>query len=132
MYPYLTHLPFQYPIFKIRRYFSWLVVVHQPEYLKDITRARDDQISFLDALNEVKYLFVGWFVKINNPKGAQFDYTIGPELHANLSHINITRGSMARNIAARFLDLLDEADKSIHEITQGANEGTPYRPVVIY
>lgn len=106
------------------------MIAHQPEHLKDIARARDDQISFYDALNRVGYHIS---LRIANEiyltyaqKAGQFEYTIGPDLNTNLYHISVARGPMSRNIAVRFPDLLDEINKGLEDILAGADKGTIY------
>ncbi|KXN88011.1 Ent-kaurene oxidase, partial [Leucoagaricus sp. SymC.cos] len=94
-----------YRIFKIPRYCSWLVLLNGPEYLEDIRKA-GAQLSFPEALN----------------KAGQFDYTISPGLREDVIHLNVVRGSMTRNIASRFPDLVDETDKALESLLDGATQ----------
>ncbi|KAF9445324.1 cytochrome P450 [Macrolepiota fuliginosa MF-IS2] len=96
----------KYRIFKIRRYFSWLVIVNGPQHLEDIRKATDDKLSFLDALSEA----------------GQLDHTIGPELRNGSYHVNVVRGPMTRSINSCFPSLLDEMDKALGDILREADK----------
>ncbi|KAF7775649.1 hypothetical protein Agabi119p4_4042 [Agaricus bisporus var. burnettii] len=97
---------YRYPIFKITRCFSWLVVVSGQEYLEDLRKASAEQLSFPEALN----------------KAGQFDHTISPGLVHDVIHINAVRGVMNRNIATRFPELLDEMDQAMDDLLGKATE----------
>ncbi|KAF9445833.1 cytochrome P450 [Macrolepiota fuliginosa MF-IS2] len=109
----------KFPVFKLPRYFSWMIVVNGPQYLEDIRKATDDQLSFLAFLNEA----------------SQFEYTIGPEIMTDTYHNNVVRGPMTRNIGSRFSDLIDEVDKAMGDILKGASEdwtGLPCHKSVLH
>ncbi|KAF5363880.1 hypothetical protein D9756_000065 [Leucocoprinus leucothites] len=95
-----------FPVFKIPRYFSWLVIITGREHLEDIRKATDDSLSFLDAIEQA----------------GQFDYTISPKLKADYFHINVVRGPMTRNIGTRFPDFLDEINKTFEDLLGGADQ----------
>ncbi|KAJ3570644.1 hypothetical protein NP233_g4261 [Leucocoprinus birnbaumii] len=98
-------------IFKIPRYLSWVVIVNGEQHIEDIRKANDEQLSFLDALDQA----------------AQLDYTIGPGLKDDFFHINVVRGPMTRNIAARFPELLDEIDKALGNLINDSGNGSDQR-----
>jgi hypothetical protein len=123
----------QYPVFKIPRYFSWLVIVTGPDHLEDMRKATDDQMSFDAAANKVNSSR-----KSNcrarahhHVKALQFDYTISPKLRAHLFHHNVIRGPMTRSIGSRFPDFLDEIGKAFEDLLEGADNGTDSRIYVV-
>ncbi|KAJ3570466.1 hypothetical protein NP233_g4384 [Leucocoprinus birnbaumii] len=96
----------KYTIFKIPRFFSWMVVITGREQLEDIRKASDDFLSFSAVIEHA----------------AQLDYTISPKLRADYFHINVVRGPMTRNIGARFPELLDEIDKALGDVMGSTNK----------
>ncbi len=70
------------------------VINHQPERLKDIARARDNQISFYDARNKVDNIFLQFVSDISSMKAKQFEYFTGSDLnvqHRSRSHQDFSR-----------------------------------------
>ncbi|KIJ04805.1 hypothetical protein PAXINDRAFT_49709, partial [Paxillus involutus ATCC 200175] len=39
--------------FKVARLYRWLVVVSGPQFVEDVRKASDDELSFAEATNEV-------------------------------------------------------------------------------
>ncbi|THU98772.1 cytochrome P450 [Dendrothele bispora CBS 962.96] len=86
-------------IFKIPTIDGWQVVVNGTKLVEDIKQASEEQLSNLDATNEI----------------LQTRYTMHPELAPNPYHIDVIRTPLTRNIGARFADIHHEVQKVISE-----------------
>lgn len=78
--------------FKIPGLFQWTVVVSGPKMVDDLRKAKDDQVSFLDAVGE----------------SIQVEHTIGWEVHHDPYHVGIVRSALTRSLVERFPDVQDE------------------------
>ncbi|KAK1231304.1 hypothetical protein PQX77_005584 [Marasmius sp. AFHP31] len=91
----------EYPsaAFKIPKLFGWTVVLNSKEMYEDFKRASEEELSVLDYFEEIM----------------QLQYTMSPVIHENPYHIDVIRGTLTRNIGARFDDVRDELKTAFNE-----------------
>ncbi|KAI0795967.1 cytochrome P450 [Abortiporus biennis] len=87
-------------IFKIPQITRWQVVVTGRKFIEELRKADDEDLSFVEAVNE----------------NFQLDYTIGPEINAKPFHIAVVRGHLTRNIGTIIPKVLDEIQLAFQDI----------------
>lgn len=79
-------------IFKFPGFNQWRILVTNSKFVDEIRKAPDDTLSFDEAVVET----------------LQVHYTMGSPIHDDPYHIEVVRGPLTRNIAAKFDDVRDE------------------------
>ena len=85
--------------------------------IDDIRRASDEQMSFDDAIAEVRNYrnMFSCSHSENFSQIFQIDYTMGPPLHYDPYHNSIIQTTLTRNIASRFDDIHEEIECAFDE-----------------
>ncbi|KAF8844183.1 cytochrome P450 [Paxillus ammoniavirescens] len=78
--------------FKVADLYRWTVVVSGLQFVEDLRKAPDDELSFLEATND----------------NLKLDYTMGHDIHHNPYHVAIIRSQLTRNLATLYPDIRDE------------------------
>ncbi|GLB33473.1 putative cytochrome p450 [Lyophyllum shimeji] len=94
--------------FKIPGLFRWTVVVGGKQMVDDLRKAKDDQISFMEAVGE----------------SIQAEHTMGREVHHDPYHIGIVRSALTRSLVERFPDVQDEIVTAFSEHIPATEEWT--------
>ncbi|KAF8833481.1 cytochrome P450 [Paxillus ammoniavirescens] len=85
--------------FKVADMRRWMVVVSGPQFVEDVRKASDDELSLVEAANEnlkVKYLF-------------------GHDVYHNPYHLPILRSRLIRNLGILYPDIRDEIVMAFEE-----------------
>ncbi|KAK7054327.1 hypothetical protein VNI00_003520 [Paramarasmius palmivorus] len=90
---------FPHRAFKIPTFDGWQVVVHGPKLLDDVRRASENELSIIEAVDDI--------IKAR--------YTISPLIHINPYHVNVIRNTLTRNIGAKFEDIRDEISAAFND-----------------
>ncbi|KAJ8518231.1 hypothetical protein ONZ45_g4693 [Pleurotus djamor] len=103
-------------MFKLPRPDKWMVVVCSPRLVSDLWRASDDDISFTEAIDDVRCLLMITLKSTLTPSSAQqlqIRHTMGPTIMANSFHVKVLLTTMARNLSVRFSDLHEEVSTTV-------------------
>ncbi|KAF4600637.1 hypothetical protein EYR38_005280 [Pleurotus pulmonarius] len=92
-------------IFRIPMVDKWAVIVSESKSIDDIRQARDEDLSFYDAVND----------------GLQTEYIVGRDVTDNHYHVEVVRSALTRSLVARFGDIRDE-------IVAAFNDNIPSKP----
>jgi cytochrome P450 len=105
-------------IFKIADMGDYKVIVTGQDQVSDIRRARDDQLSFDEAVKDT----------------IQQDYTLGAETRQDPFHIPVVRTPLTRALAARFPEIKDEIIEAFNDFIPPNKEWTSYHalPTVMH
>ncbi|KAF7369896.1 hypothetical protein MSAN_00619100 [Mycena sanguinolenta] len=105
----------KYPgrVFRVPRVFRWNFVVSGAALIQDVVTAPEDVLSSVVANRDASAL--------------QLDFTMGPELSANMFHIDIVRTKLTRNLGRCFPDIRDEVSCAFDELI--ASDGTDWKVV---
>ncbi|KZT64524.1 cytochrome P450 [Daedalea quercina L-15889] len=87
---------------------GWHVVVCKPEYIDELRKASDEQLSFQEATND----------------SLQVDYTLGPSVHSNPYHIPIVRSNLTRALGGLFPELREEIVDSFKTVIPETDDWT--------
>ncbi|KIJ09984.1 hypothetical protein PAXINDRAFT_102115 [Paxillus involutus ATCC 200175] len=79
-------------LFKVADLYRWTVIVSGPQFVEDVRKASDDELSFMEATND----------NLNT------EYTLGHDVHHNPYHVAIIRSQLTRNLGILFPDIRDE------------------------
>ncbi|KIJ13789.1 hypothetical protein PAXINDRAFT_80392 [Paxillus involutus ATCC 200175] len=85
--------------FKVANLYRWTVVVSGLQFVEEVRKASDDELSLLEASND-------------NLKVA---YTLGHDVHYNPYTISIIRSQLTRNLATLYPDIRDEVVTAFEE-----------------
>lgn len=85
--------------FRLAQLDRWVVVLCGPKMNEELQRMPDDQVSFLDAAEDL----------------VQTKYTIAKNVIENPIHISVMRGPLTRNLAPLLLDVIDEINIGVEE-----------------
>ncbi|KIJ13791.1 hypothetical protein PAXINDRAFT_80408 [Paxillus involutus ATCC 200175] len=85
--------------FKVADLYRWTVVVSGPQFVEDLRKASDDELSFTEAVNE----------------NFKFEYTLGHDVHYNPFHIPTIRSQLTRNLGILYPDIRDEVVTAFEE-----------------
>ncbi|PBK90609.1 cytochrome P450 [Armillaria gallica] len=78
---------------------KWIIVVSGAEKIEDIRKSSREQLSVMDAVNDL----------------LQMDHTMGRCIAADPYHIDVIRGVLTRNIVTYFADVHDEIKAAFRE-----------------
>ncbi|KAM6495657.1 Cytochrome P450 [Amanita muscaria] len=79
-------------VFKVPMMTKWMIVVSGPALVEDIRCASADVFSMQQAIRETLHT----------------DLTVDPDIHDDLSHVDVVKHPLTRNIAAKLADVQDE------------------------
>ncbi|KAI8990629.1 cytochrome P450 [Trametes punicea] len=79
-------------VFKVPLLASWVVVATGPKMVEEIRRRPDDELSFLDGVEDTM----------------QIRHTFGPQTHDDPYHVDIIREKLTRSVPAILPDVVDE------------------------
>ncbi|KAI6016907.1 hypothetical protein BKA83DRAFT_4059448, partial [Pisolithus microcarpus] len=82
--------------FKVPTLNHWIVAVGR-QHLNDITKSTDDELSLIEAANDVV-----------QQQSAKVDYLIGPEINSNPYRISVERIHLTSNLGLYYPDIKDE------------------------
>ncbi|KAH0837779.1 cytochrome P450 [Lanmaoa asiatica] len=86
--------------FKIATLYHWVVIVTKRAHVEELRNARDDELSFVEAVNE----------DFNS------EFAMGSEIYHNPYHIAVLRSQLTRNIGVLYAELRDEIIVAFDEI----------------
>ncbi|KAF9235151.1 cytochrome P450 [Melanogaster broomeanus] len=86
--------------FKVASLNRWMVVVSGRQLLEDICKSPDDELSALEATNDI----------------LNVQYSMGPEIFRNPYHIPIAGSKLTRNLGTLYPDIRDEVVTAFEEI----------------
>ncbi|KAF9235144.1 cytochrome P450 [Melanogaster broomeanus] len=86
--------------FKVANLNRWMVIVSGRQFLDDICKSRDDELSAVEALNDI----------------LSGQYILGPEMFRNSYHYPIVRSRLTRSLGTLYPDLRDEVITAFEEI----------------
>ncbi|KIJ13842.1 hypothetical protein PAXINDRAFT_80222 [Paxillus involutus ATCC 200175] len=86
--------------FKVAGLCGWKVVVSGPQFVEDVRKASDDELSLMEAAND----------------SLNLEYTLGHDVHHNPYHVAIIRSQLTRNLGILYTDLRDEIVTAFEEI----------------
>ncbi|KAH9929782.1 cytochrome P450 [Fomitopsis serialis] len=93
-------------VFRVPLLDRWVVVVSGAAMNEELRKFPDDQMSFIDAAEEL----------------VQAKYTIAKEIHENPIHIPVIRGPFTRNLGALMPDVADEVASAVQEAIPDTGE----------
>ncbi|KAH9918497.1 cytochrome P450 [Fomitopsis serialis] len=93
-------------VFRVPLMDRWLVVVSGAAMNEELRKLPDDQMSFLDAAEDL----------------LQAKYTIAKDILRNPIHIPVIRGPFTRNLAAFMPDVADEIASAVQEAVPDAGD----------
>ncbi|KAF8844252.1 cytochrome P450 [Paxillus ammoniavirescens] len=82
--------------FKVARMYRWMVVVSGPQFVEDMRKASDKELSFMEASNE------------GDGQDLKPEYTVGHDTYHNTYHVPILRSQLTRNLGILCPDIRDE------------------------
>ncbi|KIK94711.1 hypothetical protein PAXRUDRAFT_429265 [Paxillus rubicundulus Ve08.2h10] len=85
--------------FKVAGLCGWKVVVSGPQFVEEVRKASDDELSFMEAAND----------------SLNIEYMLGSDIHRNPYHIAIIRSQLTRNLGILYPDLRDEIVTAFEE-----------------
>ncbi|KAI6152482.1 cytochrome P450 [Pisolithus tinctorius] len=85
--------------FKVPTLNRWIVIIGR-RHLEDIKKSTDDELSLIEAANEV----------------AKVDHLIGREISSNPYHSSVARIHLSRNIGLYYPDIKDELHTAFEEL----------------
>ncbi|KAI5999861.1 cytochrome P450 [Pisolithus orientalis] len=85
--------------FKVPTLNRWIVIIGR-RHLEDIKKSTDDELSLIEAANEV----------------AKVDHLIGREINSNPYHSSVARIHLTRNIGLYYPDIKDEVHTAFEEL----------------
>ncbi|KAJ7574537.1 cytochrome P450 [Mycena floridula] len=97
-------------VFKIPTIIGWKIVISGPKLIEELRLAKDDQLSFQEAVAEL----------------LQVPYTLGNEITTDPYHVETIRGPLTRNIAACFPDTREEMVMAFESQIPPSKEWTKY------
>ncbi|KAJ8508407.1 hypothetical protein ONZ45_g9315 [Pleurotus djamor] len=83
---------YQSAAFRVPTMSGWMVVLRKKSLVNDIRQAREDELSFHDAVD----------------KEMHTQYTFGKDVSHNHYHVDVIRTSLTRNLAGKFPEARDE------------------------
>ncbi|KIJ09985.1 hypothetical protein PAXINDRAFT_86692 [Paxillus involutus ATCC 200175] len=86
--------------FKVAELYRWTVIASGSQFVEDLRKASDDELSFAEAANE----------------NLKMEYTLGHDVHHNPYHVAIIRLQLTRNIGVLCPDMKDETVVAFEEI----------------
>ncbi|KIJ12301.1 hypothetical protein PAXINDRAFT_14916 [Paxillus involutus ATCC 200175] len=86
-------------IFKVPDLYRWVVIGSGAQFVEDMCKASDDELSFRDAIND----------SLNT------EYTLGHSVHHNPYHFSIIRSQLTRNLGILYPDIRDEIVTAFEE-----------------
>ncbi|KAF8844225.1 cytochrome P450 [Paxillus ammoniavirescens] len=86
-------------LFKVADLYRWTVIVSGPQFVEDVRKASDDELSFMEATND----------NLNT------EYTLGHDVHHNPYHVATIRSQLTRNLGILFPDIRDEIVTAFEE-----------------
>ncbi|TFK68395.1 cytochrome P450 [Pluteus cervinus] len=90
--------PFKFPMMA-----RWVVVVSGPQLIDEVRKASEEDLSFDEAINEIKYI-------------------LGPEVQEDPYHLSTVRTPLTRNLAARFAEVQDEITAAFSEFVPATDD----------
>ncbi|KIK94712.1 hypothetical protein PAXRUDRAFT_11881 [Paxillus rubicundulus Ve08.2h10] len=100
--------------FKVAGLYRWTVVVSGSQFVEEVRKASDDELSFMDAAND----------------SLNLEYTLGHDVHHNPFHVAIIRCQLTRNLGNFYPDLRDEIVTAFEETLDLPGNGEPYFVVI--
>ena len=97
---------------------GWRVAVTSPQQIDDMSKAPDDVMSSMEANADV-CITIAYHIPLvaNSPlQILQMDYTLGKQVHRDPYQIKVFKGTMTRNIPARFAEVRDEVVTAFSEL----------------
>ncbi|KIJ13827.1 hypothetical protein PAXINDRAFT_13375 [Paxillus involutus ATCC 200175] len=85
--------------FKVARLYRWLVVVSGPQFVEDVRKASDDELSFAEATNE----------------DLKLEYMVGHDVYHNTYHVPIIRSQLTRSLGILYPEIRDEIVTAFEE-----------------
>ncbi|KIJ07003.1 hypothetical protein PAXINDRAFT_91095, partial [Paxillus involutus ATCC 200175] len=85
--------------FKVADLYRWTVVLSGPQFVEEVRKASDDELSFAEAAND----------------NMKLEYTLGHDIHYNPYHIPIIRSQLTRNLGILCPDIRDEIVTAFEE-----------------
>ncbi|KIJ21175.1 hypothetical protein PAXINDRAFT_65823 [Paxillus involutus ATCC 200175] len=79
-------------LFKVPGLYRWTVVVSGPQFLEDMNKASEDELSFMEAAND----------------NLNIEYLLGHDVHYNPYHAAIIRSKLTRNLGILYPDIRNE------------------------
>jgi hypothetical protein len=118
--------------FKVARLYRWMVVVSGPQFVEDVRKASDEELSFMEASNEVSNsLFLPrWVLSEGDPQDLKLEYTVGHDTYHNTYHVPILRSQLTRNLGILYPDIRDEIVTAFDEILDLRCNGEPGSVVI--
>ncbi|KAI0080996.1 cytochrome P450 [Panus rudis PR-1116 ss-1] len=95
-------------VFKIATYERWIVVVNGPRMVDELRKFPDDQVSFMEAAEDLVHI----------------SYTFG-DFDNDPFHIEIVRGQLTRYLASLFGDIRDEIVAAYNDLIPPSDDWTP-------
>ncbi|KIK81320.1 hypothetical protein PAXRUDRAFT_15298 [Paxillus rubicundulus Ve08.2h10] len=87
-------------LFKVADLYRWTVIGSGPQFVEDLRKASDDELSFMEATND----------------NLNIEYTLGHDVHYNPYHVAIIRSQLTRNLEILFPNIRDEVVTAFGEI----------------
>ncbi|KAF9236822.1 cytochrome P450 [Melanogaster broomeanus] len=78
--------------FKVAHLYRWVVIVGSPQYVEEICKCSDDELSLMEAVND----------------RVKTKYMLGDLVHRNPYHVPIIRSQLTRNLGVLNPDMRDE------------------------
>ncbi|KAF9235145.1 cytochrome P450 [Melanogaster broomeanus] len=109
--------------FKVANLNRWMVIVSGRQFLEDICKCRDDELSALEATNDVNNTAV--LAEMSCRDGILIqcyqqllngEHLVGPEMFRNPYHYPILRSQLTRNLGTLYPDIRDEVVTTFEEI----------------
>ncbi|KIJ13839.1 hypothetical protein PAXINDRAFT_80343 [Paxillus involutus ATCC 200175] len=102
--------------FKVARGYRWMVVVSGLQFVEDVRKASNDELSLAEASNDTMNL----------------EYTLGQDAHHNPYHIVIIGSQLTRNLGILYPDIIDEIVTAFEEILGLQGNGELEFVVTVY
>ncbi|KAI6034741.1 hypothetical protein BKA83DRAFT_4542704, partial [Pisolithus microcarpus] len=98
--------------FKVPTLNHWIVIIGR-QYFEDIKKSTDDELSLIEAANDVV-----------QQQSTKVDYLIGPEINSNPYHISVARIHLTCNLGLYYPDIKDEVHTAFEELLDLKDNGT--------
>ena len=110
-----------------------MVIVSGPQLTEDVRKASDSQLSFMDAVSEVRVSSRSGSCLLPKLRiqSVQMDYTMSRSMHNDPYHVDIIRGTLTKKLDVLFPNLHDEIVKAFKDeipATEGALIPIRYLP----
>ena len=95
-----------------------MVILSNREHLEELARASNNELSSLEAINDVSdgFVLLKLFRVLHHLQQIQVEHTLGPEVHYNPYHVAVVRSHLTRNLEVLYSEIRDEIITSFAEV----------------